>query len=70
MVQYVGVGNMVRLIGSVGIEPYLVGLADYGRLPTLGLFREGAPRRQPFARRHVSAREPSHDRLPETGPAG
>lgn len=29
MVQYVGVGNMVRLIGAVGIEPYLIGLADY-----------------------------------------
>jgi ornithine cyclodeaminase len=29
MVQYVGVENMVRLIGSVGIEAYLVGLAGY-----------------------------------------
>ncbi|SEG53981.1 ornithine cyclodeaminase [Bosea lathyri] len=29
MVQYVGVENMVRLIGSVGIESYLIGLAGY-----------------------------------------
>jgi ornithine cyclodeaminase len=29
MVQYVGVQNMVRLIGSVGLEPYLTGLAGY-----------------------------------------
>ena len=29
MVQYVGVENMVRLIGSIGIEPYLTGLAGY-----------------------------------------
>jgi ornithine cyclodeaminase len=29
MVRYVGVTNMVRLIEHVGIEPYLVGLADY-----------------------------------------
>jgi ornithine cyclodeaminase len=29
MVRYVGVANMVRLIGAVGIEPYLVGLAGY-----------------------------------------
>ncbi|MDQ0474632.1 ornithine cyclodeaminase [Labrys wisconsinensis] len=29
MVRYVGVGNMVRLIGAVGIEPYLTGLAGY-----------------------------------------
>ncbi|WNJ91815.1 ornithine cyclodeaminase [Bosea sp. 685] len=29
MVQYVGVENMVRLIGSIGIEPYLIGLAGY-----------------------------------------
>jgi ornithine cyclodeaminase len=29
MVQYVGVQNMVRLIGAVGIEPYLIGLAGY-----------------------------------------
>ena len=29
MVRYVGVENMVRLIGAIGIEPYLIGLADY-----------------------------------------
>ena len=29
MVRYVGVENMVRLIGAVGIEPYLIGLAGY-----------------------------------------
>jgi ornithine cyclodeaminase len=29
MVQYVGVGNMVRLIGAIGVEPYLIGLASY-----------------------------------------
>lgn len=29
MVQYVGVENMVRLIGAIGIEPYLIGLAGY-----------------------------------------
>jgi ornithine cyclodeaminase len=29
MVQYVGVENMVRLIGAIGIEPYLTGLAGY-----------------------------------------
>ncbi len=29
MVQYVGVDNMVRLIGAVGIEDFLLGLVDY-----------------------------------------
>jgi ornithine cyclodeaminase len=29
MVQYVGVENMVRLIGAIGIEPYLTDLAGY-----------------------------------------
>jgi ornithine cyclodeaminase len=29
MVRYVGVSNMVRLVGAVGIEPYLTGLAGY-----------------------------------------
>ncbi|WP_035965324.1 ornithine cyclodeaminase [Bradyrhizobium sp. YR681] len=29
MVRYVGVGNMVRLIRAIGIEPYLIGLAGY-----------------------------------------
>jgi ornithine cyclodeaminase len=29
MVRYVGVGNMVRLIAAVGLEPYLIGLAGY-----------------------------------------
>ncbi|WP_442870004.1 ornithine cyclodeaminase [Bradyrhizobium sp. CCBAU 45389] len=29
MVRYVGVENMLRLIGAVGIEPYLIGLAGY-----------------------------------------
>lgn len=29
MVRYVGVDNMTRLLASIGIEPYLVGLAEY-----------------------------------------
>ena len=29
MVRYVGVENMVRLIGAIGVEPYLIGLAGY-----------------------------------------
>lgn len=29
MVEYVGVHNMTRLIAAVGIEPFLIGLADY-----------------------------------------
>src|SRR6185295_12563755 len=45
MVQYVGVSNLVRLVGSVGVEPFLLGLAatienDFGRWPDF----EKAPR--------------------------
>ncbi|MBS7707511.1 ornithine cyclodeaminase [Chelatococcus asaccharovorans] len=29
MVRYVGVDNMIRLVETLGVEPFLVGLADY-----------------------------------------
>ncbi|CAN7503603.1 ornithine cyclodeaminase [Bosea sp. LjRoot9] len=62
MVQYVGVENMVRLIASIGIEPYLIGLsgyieADFRRWPSF----EKAPRVASHSRDGVIELMPTSD---------
>ena len=52
MVRFVGVENMLRLVRSIGVEPYLIGLSsyieeDFRRWTAL---REDAAPGQPFAR--------------------
>jgi len=62
MVRYVGVENMVRLIGLVGIEPYLIGLAGYieGDFRRWNAF-EKAPRVASHSRNGVIELMPTSD---------